>query len=453
MEKSKYFEILSTFDKNLLHEIQKLIQTEGNQNAELLCKHLINCINNNQNNYLITKEYIINYVFKNKLDERKLQKLLNDGVKACEKIIVRTYIENDKNKQHLILTEYYQKKKLEKYFHQQVQLLSHSLSDLKENNYNNYNLYRLEYMIVENDLKNNLRGRSLQKLYNLLLTFYEIEQTKLKCVALNNLHYDLNLLPIENILYKQYNNVYKLFKSLNKIEYNKHWSDFLINAINISDDELRVIVNIYYNICINQLNQNNVEYYEHLLNAYIFSLEKNIAFEENGLLLPSHFKNIVTISLRLNKIDFAYEFVIKYKDYLPIENKEEIYNYNLAHIYFYQKKYDDVLTLLVQVKFTDVFYKISSRILQIKTYAELMLCNANYEDVLESSLNAFKKYIYINKEINETYATNFKNFYKVLNKIISITKDEYESYSNEIKHLKPLPEVEWLLSFMKRKYK
>lgn len=107
----------------------------------------------------------------------------------------------------------------------------------------------------------------------------------------------------------------------------------------------------------------------------------------------------------------------------------------------------------MQSKFTDVFYKLSSRVLQIKTYAELTLSNNGFDDVLESCLNAFKKFIYTNKEISENYASNYKNFYKVMNKILSLTKEDAASYLEEIRQLKPLTENEWLVLFLNRKLK
>jgi hypothetical protein len=73
------------------------------------------------------------------------------------------------------------------------------------------------------------------------------------------------------------------------------------------------------------------------------------------------------------------------KNFFLLKNREDVYAYNIAHIYFYQRKFDDVLTLLAQSKFTDVFYKLSSRVLQIKTFTELTLDAENYMDILDSS--------------------------------------------------------------------
>ena len=88
--------------------------------------------------------------------------------------------------------------------------------------------------------------------------------------------------------------------------------------------------------------------------------------------------------------------------------------------------------------------------MQIKTFTELTLDAENYMDILDSSLNAFKKYIYTNKEINAQYAMNYKNFYRIMVKITNTKKEEFETLNEEIAQLKPLTEVDWILSIHNR---
>lgn len=450
MKKSKFFELISSFNKKQLQELSNMIKNNEDESLTILFNYLFKQITSKSNDALISREYILNNIFKNKVDEKKLQKILNDGVKLCEWLIIKQNIENDKYLQQLTLADYYQKNRLDKYFNQQKQSLKEEININKESSYGYYFLYRLEYLTIEQELISNLRKINYSNLSNYLNEFYEIEQLKIKSVTITSLHNDLQSLPPKSVLYQQYHNCYTLLMSDTEEEYIKFWKELLLVAEKIEKTELGLLINMYYNFCINQLNKNNIAFYEHLLNAYMFSLNCNTLFEDNGLLLPSHFKNIVTISLRLNKLDYAYEFVNQYKIYLPEENKEDVYSYNLAHIYFYQQNYDNVLKLLVQTKFIDVFYKLSSRVLLIKTYAELSVLNNKYDSVLESSLNAFKKYIYTNKYINEFYAINYKNFYKIINKIISSTKDDFDVNAEIIKNTKPLPESEWLTYFLEK---
>lgn len=88
------------------------------------------------------------------------------------------------------------------------------------------------------------------------------------------------------------------------------------------------------NYCIyTKINRNRPDYYEELFSLYLISLEKEIIFI-NQQLNPHHYKNIITISLRLKKFDWVEQFIENYTHLLPASDKENAYNYNLANVYF-----------------------------------------------------------------------------------------------------------------------
>lgn len=446
MYKSKYFEILMTLTKKQLVDVERYFIDQSDKLSVELFHYVSKFLNKKINEEKLSRENVIKKVFKNNIDEKKLQKLLNEGVKACEWIIVQTATRQDNAQQYYILANHYQKNALDKYFKQQVQLLHEESSSTKESSSKYYMLHRMEHLTIQHELNYNQRYSNYAKLQEYLQTFFDIENQKLRCLAQINLHNTLGNAQIENALQRIYKDLFQFISLDEKGDYKQLWDFFITNSALISEDELKTIGVIFVNICIQQINTNHSEFYEHLLNAYIFLLDKNLAFEMNGSLLPAFYKNVVTISLRLNKIEYAAQFAEQYKNYLPNENKDDVYAYNVAHIYFYQRKFDDVLTLLAQSKFIDVFYKLSSRVLQIKTFAELTLESDNYMNILDSSLNAFKKYIYTNKEISEQYVTNYKNFYRIMVKVINAKKDEFDLINEEIAQLKPLTEVDWVFS-------
>lgn len=452
MLKSKYIELLRSLSKKHFSELEEYFNDHDDYFSIELFKHIAIHLPKKNAEEKLSREYVIHAVFKNKIDEKKLQKILNEGVKACEWIIIQSHIQEDKIQQHYILSDYYQKKSLDKYFKSQIQLLQDELHAMHENSSKYYMLHKLEHLSIQHELNYNQRYSNYAKLQEYLQTFYIIENQKLKCLSQINLHNTLEDAYVENKLHRIFEDLFQFISASEKGDYEQLWSYFISSSSLISDDELRTIAVIFINICIQQINTNHSEFYEHLLNAYIFLLDKELAFEMNGSLLPAFYKNVVTISLRLNKIDYAEQFAEQYKKFLPVENREDVYAYNIAHIYFYQRKFDDVLTLLAQSKFTDVFYKLSSRVLQIKTFTELTLDAENYMDILDSSLNAFKKYIYTNKEINAQYAMNYKNFYRIMVKITNTKKEEFETLNEEIAQLKPLTEVDWILSIHNRWY-
>ncbi|MEZ5026849.1 MAG: hypothetical protein R2739_09760 [Chitinophagales bacterium] len=450
MHKSKYFELLMTLTKKQLVEVEQYFVTHNDKLSLDLFAYISSFLIKKINERKLSRAYIIEKVFKNKIDEKKLQKLLNEGVRVCEWIIIQTVIQQDNAQQYYILANHYQQKSLDKYFKQQIQLLNEALNATQESSSKYYMLHQLEHLTIQHELNYNQRYSNYSKLHEFLQTHYEIESKKIKCLSQINLRNTLVEEPLNNNLSFIYKELYSLILQNEETDYLSLWEKFRSISSTISPDDLRTISVVFVNICIGKINTNHSDFYEHLLNVYIFLLDNNLAFEASGNLLPAFYKNVITISLRLNKLDYAVQFAENFKNYLPQEEREDVYAYNLAHIYFYQNKFDEVLKLLASSKFIDVFFKLSSRVLQIKTLAELVLQDEAYNNVLDSNLNAFKKYIYTNTDINESYTANYKNFYRMMVKVISSNKEDFPTTQNEIQQTKPLTEVEWMLSFHKR---
>lgn len=116
MNKSKFFEILSTFNKKQLQELGKLIQNNSDEHLIKLYSYLSKPIIEKNEIINIKREYIISNVFKNSIDEKKLQKILNEGVKLCEWIIIKNELDNDKYQYQLLLLNYFEKKEITKIF-------------------------------------------------------------------------------------------------------------------------------------------------------------------------------------------------------------------------------------------------------------------------------------------------------------------------------------------------
>lgn len=149
----------------------------------------------------------------------------------------------------------------------------------------------------------------------------------------------------------------------------------------------------------------------------------------------------------LQKYDFVEQFVEDYKDNLNEHEQEDVYSYNKAHLLYYKKEYERVLQLISTTKYKDVFYRLSSRVLLIKTYFELEKSDETYFDLLANSVNAFKKYVYTNEEINDYYKTRYKNFIKYVLKLTQLSREkiQIQKFIDELISNKDIIEYAWLL--------
>ncbi|MEO1260260.1 MAG: hypothetical protein AAFZ15_15805 [Bacteroidota bacterium] len=169
------------------------------------------------------------------------------------------------------------------------------------------------------------------------------------------------------------------------------------------------------NYCIyTKINQNRPDYYEELFYLYLISIEKEIIFI-NQQLNPHHYKNIITISLRLEKFEWVENFIQNYTHLLPESDKENAYNYNLANVYFSQGKYEKVIEQLREVEYQNITYALGSKLLLLRTYFEL-----KEDTALSSLIDSFRIYLRRNREITTSVKQQYMNTLRFTKKIASI---------------------------------
>ena len=136
---------------------------------------------------------------------------------------------------------------------------------------------------------------------------------------------------------------------------------------------LEEVKNMYVfamNYCINQINFGKSEYLKEILFLYKQALENDVLLDE-GQLSQWDYKNIVTTALRVKDFKWAQSFIQQYKTKLPKEDRKNAFTFNMARYYFAMKNYDEVLHLLQQVEYSDIFYQLDAKTTLLKTYFEL----------------------------------------------------------------------------------
>ena len=149
------------------------------------------------------------------------------------------------------------------------------------------------------------------------------------------------------------------------------------------------------------------------------------------------------ISLRLGEYEWAENFLNQYGDKLPIDFRKNALSYNRALIFFYQKKYDKVISLLHSVEYDDLVYNLSSKSMLMAIYYE-----QDEYDALYFLADAFKAYLNRHKDINEKMRFNYMNyilFVRKLTKIMPGDNKGIDSLRQEIKEAKGVASERWLI--------
>lgn len=124
------------------------------------------------------------------------------------------------------------------------------------------------------------------------------------------------------------------------------------------------------NYCVKQINSGNPDYYANILDLYKSMIEQDLLLRD-GYLTQWSYINIITAGLRLRDFKWTEWFIYAHKEQLTPKARENVFTYSLAALYFEQSDYHRALQTLQGVTFSDVFYHLSAKIIQLKSYYEL----------------------------------------------------------------------------------
>lgn len=206
------------------------------------------------------------------------------------------------------------------------------------------------------------------------------------------------------------------------------------------DDE-KILHDFSLNYCALQINAGKGKYYEKLFQLYKLALKRDNSYL-NGYLFTDTVKNIVTVSLRLNELDWVEGFLTTYKPKFNPEEREDVYNYSMARLKFSQKDFDAALDFLNNTEYKVPFFIISAKVLLIKIYYE-----KSETDVLGHEINALYMFIYRDENISNQFSSLYNAFISIIKKLDAIApseKDKFKKLLTRIEDTEYLAERIWL---------
>lgn len=176
-------------------------------------------------------------------------------------------------------------------------------------------------------------------------------------------------------------------------------------------EELNDLYDYVQNFCVKKINSGQTQYYEQILDLYKEMLGRELLLR-NGYLTQWTFINIVTTGIRLQDFEWTEKFIHTYRDHLAPEVRDNVYTYNLAALEFERKNYKQALQSLQDVEFSDAFYHLAAKIIQLKSYYEL-----EETEPFFSLLEASRKYIRRNRQLSDYQKQSNAGFLKIAGKL------------------------------------
>ena len=270
----------------------------------------------------------------------------------------------------------------------------------------------------------------------------EVEKPEMRDVMIVNAYYNCLLFLKEN---KNESNYFELKNLLVKDAF-----------VDLPEEE-KMLLDFAINYCIIMHNAGHNNYTRELFNIYELAINKT-SFYVNGYLFSPTVKNIVTIGILLNELDWVENFLIEYKKKFNPKYQEEIYNYNFANLLFNKKDFKNALEYIDKVMiYKDVFFEIDKAKLKLKIHYEQYIINDFDFESLDKEINSFKVNIHRKKTAgkitNEQIIPN-SNFILYLNKLhCNFDKEKLKQIYEEVKNIDLIAERGWLLGKIKEKMK
>ena len=208
-------------------------------------------------------------------------------------------------------------------------------------------------------------------------------------------------------------------------------------------EELYDLYDYAQNFCVKKINSGQTQYYAEILAQYKEMLDRRILLRQ-GYLTQWSYINIVTAGIRLREFEWTEQFIRTYREQLDPEVRDNVYAYNLATLYFEQGHFARALQSLQDVEFSDAFYHMAAKLIQLKSYYELDETEAFF-----SLIEASRKYIRRNRQLSDYQKQSNTNFLKLVSRLFNfrlrgVQPPQLEQLARELDSNKPFANKGWL---------
>jgi hypothetical protein len=238
-----------------------------------------------------------------------------------------------------------------------------------------------------------------------------------------------------------YYHAYKALQSDDKAHFEQLKTMLAEHAGRFQPTELRSLYLLAINACIRRMNAGQKAYIREAFDLYRETIARNL-LTENGHISGFTYKNIIRIGVALEELDWTEQFIEQYRLVLHPRERDNIYRYNRAYLFFQQQDYNRAMPLLQQVDLEDTLNNLDARRMLLRSYFELQEW-----DALDSLLQSFGAYLRRQKTLGYHRQTNEKLIYftKKLLDVRAGNKSMKKQIRAELEATTDVAERNWLL--------
>lgn len=248
--------------------------------------------------------------------------------------------------------------------------------------------------------------------------------------------------------------LHQLVLTYNYFDEESHYTNFKEGVLKyekqLQDFDIRQFYTALLNYCRFKINQGKRHFlkesfllYEHILEMDILTAHKY--FSHN------HFRNIVQAALYVKEYNWTEEFILSFKDRVMPKFRENVFAFSMAMLFFEKSQFEQAMSHLRDIQYSDIefidfYYHMYFKTLLIKTAFEL-----DETELMFSTLEAFRIYLFRNKKVPTEYKNSYSNFIRLVRRIATkkmARRLQVDVLEKEIHSTNPLIQKDWLLKIL-----
>ena len=214
-----------------------------------------------------------------------------------------------------------------------------------------------------------------------------------------------------------YKYLYLMFSEFeNEKHYHNFKKSFLENSkvFNLNEKQFLSTTLIQYCLFKNRIDGSYSKYDKELFSVYNLIIDNEYYKVEFNDYFPIQlFRNIIQLGIRLKKYKWIEAFLDKNRKKLHPDQKENMYHYCFAKLYFERGMYRQAQNYFDNVELNFNMFKVDLKNIMLKTYYELNLTENAY-----SLISSYKEFLRTDKTISVERKSTYRSFIIITQKLL-----------------------------------
>lgn len=174
-------------------------------------------------------------------------------------------------------------------------------------------------------------------------------------------------------------------------------------------------------VCIQKMNSGEELYLRELFEVYKIMVSSGNIYKDE--FIPAVlFRSMILVACSLSELEWAKDFLEQNYRYAKKEYREDIYSLCAAIILFHERKFEESISCLDSVRFTDVAYALQARVILLQCHYEL-----EDQDLFFNMVRSFGSFLDRNNLLSEELKEDVRKFINYANSMMRIKFDPNET--------------------------